>query len=166
MRLIKAQSTNLRNIKGTGLKYDIHGINRMGGETGVVVPLGNTSERPVFPEPGIIRYNTDVDAFEMYSDGSWGEIRKKEPTNIVQQNLGNGDASETVFGPLVNGDTNFPVPSAARNILVFVENVFQIATTNYVLVQNPAGKAPGWYISFSSAPDLGKPITVLHNFDK
>ena len=166
MRLMKAQSTNLRNIKGTGLKYDIHGINRMGGETGVVVPLGNTSERPVFPEPGIIRYNTDVDAFEMYSDGSWGEIRKKEPTNIVQQNLGNGDASETVFGPLVNGDTNFPVPSAARNILVFVENVFQIATTNYVLVQNPAGKAPGWYISFSSAPDLGKPITVLHNFDK
>jgi len=166
MRLIKAQSTNLRNIKGTGLKYDIHGINRMGGETGVVVPIGNTSERPVFPEPGIIRYNTDVDAFEMYSDGSWGEIRKKEPTNIVQQNLGNGDASETVFGPLVNGDANFPVPSAARNILVFVENVFQIATTNYVLVQNPAGKAPGWYISFSSAPDLGKPITVLHNFDK
>lgn len=166
MRLIKAQSTNLRNIKGTGLKYDIHGINRMGGETGVVVPIGNTSERPVFPEPGIIRYNTDVDAFEMYSDGSWGEIRKKEPTNIVQQNLGNGDASETVFGPLVNGDANFPVPSAARNILVFVENVFQIATTNYVLVQNPVGKAPGWYISFSSAPDLGKPITVLHNFDK
>ena len=72
MRLIKAQSTNLRNIKGTGLKYDIHGINRMGGETGVVVPLGNTSKDPVFAEPGIIRYNTDVDAFEMYSDGSVG----------------------------------------------------------------------------------------------
>ena len=74
----------------------------------------------------------------------WGEIRKKEPTNIVQQNLGNGDASETVFGPLVNGDANFPVPSAARNILVFVENVFQIATTNYIQCKtlgkvNPVG---------------------------
>ena len=52
------------------------------------------------------------------------------------------------------------------NILVFVENVFQIATTNYTFVQNPAGKAPGFYISFSSAPDVGKPVTVLHNFDK
>ena len=166
MRLIKAQSTNLRNIKGDGLKYDIHGISRMGGETGIVVPIGSTSERPVFAEPGMIRYNTDVDAFEMYSSGNWGEIRKKEPTEIVQQNLGNGDGNETVFGPLVNGDANFPVPSAARNILVFVENVFQIATTNYTLVQNPAGKPAGYYISFSSAPDVGKPVTVLHNFDK
>lgn len=166
MRLMKAQSTNLRSIKGTGLKYDIHGINRMGGVTGLVVPIGDTSERPVFAEPGMIRYNTEFDAFEMYSEGSWGEVRKKAPTEIVQQNLGNGDANETIFGPLVNGDTNFPVPSAARNILVFVENVFQIATTNYTLVQNPAGKVDGWYISFSSAPDVGKPITVLHNFDK
>ena len=24
----------------------------------------------------------------------------------------------------------------------------------------------GWYLEFSSAPDIGKPITVLHNFDK
>lgn len=166
MRLIKAQSTNLRNIKGTGIKYDVNGINRLGGIDSVVVPIGNTSERATFPENGMMRYNTDVDAFEIYADGSWGEVRKKEPTEIVQQNLGNGDSTETVFGPLVNGDSNFPAPSAARNILVFVENVFQIATTNYTLIQNPAGKAPGWYLSFSSAPDTGKPITVLHNFDK
>jgi len=26
--------------------------------------------------------------------------------------------------------------------------------------------ADGWYIKFGSAPDLAKPITVLHNFDK
>tara|TARA_B100000900_G_C20459098_1_gene666436 strand:+ start:119 stop:619 length:501 start_codon:yes stop_codon:yes gene_type:complete len=166
MRLIKAQSTNLRNIRGTGIKFDINGLGRIGGEKAMVVPIGSTSERPVFAEAGQIRYNTDVDAFEMYSAGNWGEIRKKEPTEIVQQNLGNGDGNETVFGPLVNGDANFPVPSAARNILVFVENVFQIATTNYTLVQNPAGKAAGYYISFSSAPDVGKPVTVLHNFDK
>ena len=70
MRLMKAQSTNLRSIKGTGLKYDIHGINRMGGVTGLVVPIGDTSERPVFAEPGMIRYNTEFDAFEMYSEGS------------------------------------------------------------------------------------------------
>jgi|TARA_B110000908_G_C10265935_1_gene463934 hypothetical protein len=166
MRLMKAQSTNLRSIAGTGMKYDINGINRMGGETGIVVPLGDTAARPTFPEAGMMRYNTDVDAFEIYADGAWGEVRKKEPGNIVQQNLGNGDASETVFGPLVNGDINFPTPAAARNILVFIENVFQIATTNYTIVQNPAGKAAGWYVSFGSAPDTGKPITVLHNFDK
>jgi len=166
MKLIKAQSTNLRSIEGKGMKYDINNIIRMGSEVAMVVPVGDQASRPVFSEEGMLRYNTTVEAFEMYSSGAWGEVRKKEPTEIVQQNLGNGDASETVFGPLVNGDANFPAPKTAKNILVFVENVFQIAGTNYTLVQNPAGKAPGFYLSFSSAPDLGKPVTVLHNFDK
>ena len=96
-------------------------------------------------------------------------MRFKEPNQnpgITQQNLGNGDAVETVFGPLDSGDPDFPIPDAAQNVLVFVENVFQISGTNYTLEQNPAGKADGWYIKFSSAPDLAKPITVLHNFDK
>jgi hypothetical protein len=49
---------------------------------------------------------------------------------------------------------------------VFVENVFQVSGTNYSLTQNPSGKTAGWYIEFTSPPDAGKPITVLHNFDK
>ena len=30
------------------------------------------------------------------------------------------------------------------------------------------GKArpTGYYLEFSSAPDLGKPVTAIHNFDK
>lgn len=61
-----------------------------------------------------------------------------------------------------------------KTFLVFVENVFQISTTNYSLEQSVSGSltgpgapyADGWYIKFTSAPDLAKPITVLHNFDK
>jgi len=51
-------------------------------------------------------------------------------------------------------------------VLVLVESVFQISGTNYSLAQNPASKQAGWYIRFSSAPPVGKPVTVLHNFDK
>ena len=166
MRLIKAQSTNLRNIKGRGVKYDIYNTIQLDSEVGAVMPTGNTYYRGDFPVNGTLRYNTDTEAFEGYANGTWKQIRRVEPTSIVQQNLGNGDASETLFGPLDSGDIETPVPSAAQNVLVFVENVFQIATTNYTLVQNPAGKIAGWYIQFSSAPDLGKPVTVLHNFDK
>ena len=164
MRLIKAQSTQLRNIKGTGIKYDINSIGRIAAKKQWLF-IGSTSKDPYLQKQDRL----DIIQMQMLlkcNPGNWGEIRKKEPTEIVQQNLGNGDANETIFGPLVNGDANFPAPSAARNILVFVENVFQIATTNYTLVQNPAGKTPGFYISFSSAPDVGKPVTVLHNFDK
>ena len=34
------------------------------------------------------------------------------------------------------------------------------------VIQNPAGKPAGWYIYFSEAPPVGKPVTVIHNFDK
>ena len=60
----------------------------------------------------------------------------------------------------------YPVPVAAENVLVFVENVFQISTTNYTLEQNPSGYAAGWYVVFGTAVPTGKPVTVLHNFDK
>ena len=168
MRLLKAQSTNLRNIVGKGVKYDINDQVILESDNVVLVPKGTTAQRPATPVNGHARYNTTDNEFEFYQDSAWRKVRYKEPNSvgITQQNLGNGDSSETVFGPLVNGDINFPAPAAARNILVFVENVFQIATTNYTIVQNPAGKAAGWYVSFGSAPDTGKPITVLHNFDK
>ena len=68
-------------------------------------------------------------------------MRFKEPNQdpgITQQNLGNGDATAVVFGPLASGDAAYPVPAAAQNVLVHVENVFQVATTNYTLAQNPA----------------------------
>jgi hypothetical protein len=118
--------------------------------------------------------NIDDNEFEAYQNGAWRELRYKEPGSIVQQNLGNGDATETVFGPLNSGDTDFPVPAAAQNVMVYIENVFQISTTNYTLEQSVSGSltgpnapyANGWYIKFTSAPPLAKPITVLHNFDK
>jgi len=270
MRLIKAQNTNLRNITGKGVKYDINDQVIVDSTNVMLVAKGTTAQRPTTPINGHIRYNTDDEQFEAYQNGAWRELRFKEPNQdpgIVQQNLGSGDAVETIFGPLASGDADFPVPTAAQNILVFVENVFQISGTNYTLVQNPGGSLiinsidsidgvtgyptvttttahgletgdligvsgvetdpddnlellnvgddssspssvqvtkvdadsieihidvtggvpgnyiansgkiytagsvtgpylPGWYLQFTSAPDLDKPITVLHNFDK
>lgn len=262
MRLLKAQNTNLRNIYGKGVRYDTNDQVILDSNNVMLVPKGTTAERPSNPTNGHLRYNTDLNELEVYQESSWRSVRFKEPNNdpgIVQQNLGNGDAAETLFGPLDSQDpnTDFTAPSAAQNILVFVENVFQISTTNYTLVQNPgttltitgivsvgttttiqlsgphglttgdsvyiegvetdpddnieflntddstspgvhgvvsapsatqlelavdttsgipanytanSGRIitylPGWYIQFTSAPDLDKPITVLHNFDK
>lgn len=168
MRLLKAQSTNLRNIKGKGVIYDINDQVVLDSSNVLLVPKGSESQRPSTPENGHVRYNSDDNEFEFYANGAWREVRYKEPSQvgITQQNLGNGDAVETIFGPLDSGDADFPVPAAAQNILVFVENVFQISGTNYNLVQNPTGFASGYYLEFTSAPDAGKPITVLHNFDK
>ena len=176
MRLLKAQNTNRRTIYGRGVQFDIDDQVYMESTNSIRVPKGTTAERPANPENGHFRYNTTDNRFEVYENGSWAGVRGVTPVlvGITQQSLGNGDATETVFGPLASGDPEFPVPAAAQNVLVFVENVFQIATTNYTLEQSSSGNlsgpnspyADGWYIKFGSAPDLAKPITVLHNFDK
>jgi hypothetical protein len=176
MRLLKAQNTNLRNIYGKGVKYDVNGQVVMDTTNVMLVPKGTTDEFVSSPVSGHMRYNTDLNEIQVYSESEWRSVRYKEPNNdpgIVQQNLGNGDASEVLFGPLNSQDPNttYTAPAAAQNILVFVENVFQVANNNYTLVQNPtvgdnAPYALGYYLQFTSAPDLAKPITVLHNFDK
>ena len=267
MRLIKAQNTNLRNIYGKGVKYDVNDQVILDSTNTVLVPSGTTAQRPSSPVNGHLRYNTTDARFEIYENNKWDGLKVAAPSTaapILQQNLGSGDAVETIFGPLDSGDTFYPVPAAAQNVLVFVENVFQISGTNYTLVQNPGARntitsivsigattvietatahgfttddliyvsgvestiddavenlntddssspgshtitsipsttrieiavdtaggnlanyvsgtgfilksgtstgpyLPGYYLQFTSAPDLDKPITVLHNFDK
>jgi len=275
MRLIKAQNTNLRNIYGKGVKYDIDDQVIMDSTNSVLVPKGTTATRPAnaaSENGGHLRFNTTLDGagetigFEVYYDNAWRRLRFKEPNQnpgIVKQTLGFGDAVETFFGPLDSQDPDYPVPAAAQNIFVFVENVYQLPDTNYTLFQNPAltntiasivstgattviqtatnhgysaddlvyiedvdsggdncenlntpGASPtsfniasipaanqievevdttggntanyvassgtvkrassidgqfypdGWYVQFTSAVDLSKPVTVLHNFDK
>lgn len=168
MRLLKAQNTNQRSIIGKGVKYQIDEEIVFDSNNSILIPKGNTSERPAAAANGHVRYNTETNQLEAYADGIWKDLRFNEPNpiGITQQNLGNGDAVETSFGPLDSGDPNFPVPEEPQNVFVFVENVFQIAGTNYNLSQNPPGLVEGFYIEFTSPPDAGKPVTVLHNFDK
>jgi len=148
MRLLKAQNTNLRNIYGKGVKYDIDDQVILDSNNVVLVPKGTTAQRPANPTNGHLRYNTSLNELEVYQQSSWRSVRYKEPNNdpgIVQQNLGNGDATITLFGPLDSQDpnTDYTAPAAAQNVLVLVENVFQISTTNYTLVQNPSSTGTG-----------------------
>jgi hypothetical protein len=220
MRYVKRQTTNRATVNGKGIIFDVNGQVVMDSTDMMLVPKGTDANVVTSYTEGHIRYNTDSNEFECYQNGALRKMRFKEPTTITQQSLGNGDATITMFGPLDSGDTDYVEPAAAQNVLVLVENVFQLATTNYALVQNPssastgqeitagsfvtsteyiitttgttnftligaANSSPGtvftatgagsgdgtarptgYYLEFTSAPDVGKPVTVLHNFDK
>lgn len=184
MRLLKAQNTNLRSITGKGVQYGIDDLVTVDSTNSMIVPKGTDAQMPASNVNGMLRYNTDDDQFEAYQNGAWREIRFKEPNQdpgITWQNLGNGDATETVFGELNSGDTDFPAPDSADNILVLIENVIQIPTTNYTIHQTAeittggAEEGPnapytasdtGWWIKFTSPVPLGKPVTIIHNLDK
>ena len=167
MRFLRRQSTNARGIYGNkDIRRDINGQVVLDSTDMMLVPTGTTAQKITSPVNGHMRYNTTTNVFENYQAGSWAPIRRFEPASIVMQSLGNGNDVETKFGPLNNGDTYNPAPAAAQNLIVIVENVFQIPTTNYTLEQNPSGYAAGWYVVFGTAVPTGKPVTVLHNFDK
>jgi len=156
MRFVKQQQLNTKNVSDSSVSAKANGHIVLDTTYALRVPTGSTSQRPEFPENGQIRYNTDLNEFEVYVNNSWEINRTNRPATITIQNLGAGDAVETQFGPLS------PIPSTAANVLVLVENVVQIADVNYTLYQ---GGQNEYYIQFDSAVPLGKDVTVIHGFD-
>jgi hypothetical protein len=131
---------------------------------GLRIPKGTTAERPQLSgvrnpngANGFIRYNTTTNSIEAYIDGVWEVVRAPGATAITKQTLGPGDEIQTTFGPLVQ------IPSSENNIMVYVENVFQISDTNYNLVDNYLGSG-NTYIVFTSPIPFGKYITIYFGF--
>ncbi len=131
---------------------------------GMMLPKGTTAQRPQLTtvrQPtdanGTIRYNTSLNIIEAYVGGTWVVVASPVASAITKQTLGPGNGVETVFGPL---NTSFVTSYSASsdNIIVLVENVMQISTTNYSVQQSVSGSltgpgapyADGWYVKFTS----------------
>jgi hypothetical protein len=167
MKFLKKLQLAKKNLTDDRIAVDANSLVYFESTNAMKLPIGTTNQQPgqsgntiTSPANGMVRYNSDTNQLEAYQNSAWRNVRFKEATAITQQTAGTGNGTETKFGPLS------PIPTAAQNVLVLVENVMQIATTNYTLVQNPGGYAAGWYISFTSAVPIGKPVTVLHGFDQ
>jgi hypothetical protein len=131
-------------------------INAKGG---MMLPKGTTAERPQLSsvrQPtdanGTIRYNTSTSSIEAYVGGAWEVVRAPGASSITKQTLGPGDDTAVTFGTLTL------TPSSADNIIVLVENVMQISTTNYTLTSSNTN------ITFTSPVPLGKYITIYFGF--
>jgi hypothetical protein len=106
---------------------------------------------------------------------SWEIVKAPSSTAISRSNLGPGDAVERFFGPLNSTFTN-SFTASGDNIIVLVENVFQIWVTNFNIVQNPAGTPDaafyegastyptGYYLEFNDPVPIGKMVTVYYGF--
>ena len=167
MKFLKKLQLAKKNVTDDRIAVDANSLVYFESTNAMKLPIGTTNQQPgqsgntvTSPANGMVRYNSSTNELEAYQNSAWRNVRFKETTTITQQSAGTGDGAETKFGPLS------PVPTAAQNVLVLVENVIQISTTNYTLVQNPGGYAAGWYIAFTSAVPVGKPVTVLHGFDQ
>jgi hypothetical protein len=149
MKFLKTKNISQFSINDRALIYYPAGngpgnrvvVNANGG---MMLPKGTTAQRPQLTgvrQPtdanGTIRYNTTIPALEAYVGGAWVTVASPFAAAITKQTLGPGDGVSTIFGPL-NTAYAASYAASADNILVLVENVMQISTTNFNIFQNPS----------------------------
>jgi hypothetical protein len=184
MKFLKQKNISKFNISDQTLFANQYGRAVMNLTGGLRLPKGTTAQRPQGTSPGddpvrtlsgadgFIRYNTDSNEIEAYIDGDWVTVRAAATSAITKQTLGPGNYEEELFGPLEID------PKDEDNIIVLVENVFQISDTNFIIVENPPGLAKatygsviegqpypsGIYLKFSEAVPLDKNVTIYFGY--
>jgi hypothetical protein len=155
MRFLKTLTLNRRAIYDDRLAIDTASGVIMNTPNNLLIPKGTTLARPASPVNGMIRYNTDLNTpygeFEVYQGSSWRVVRFKESNGVTLQDAGTGDDVSTIFGPLTpdpfdnayQAGVTWDAAQIAKNLTVVVENVYQIGTVNFEVVQNPSSTGTG-----------------------
>lgn len=122
-------------------------VELVSSSSAIRIPTGPTSLRPEEAVNGQMRFNTDIDRFEIFND-RWYQIAVTGNAAIVKdQFTGDGDTTEFTLSL---------IPPGELSLLVFVGNVFQNPMDAFTILGNK--------ITFVTAPPLGQTIVVLHNF--
>ena len=116
------------------------GLVTISGTAGIIIPAGNTAQRPGSAVTSTLRVNTQLEQLEYYSGSAWVSAAGAAITN---QTL-NGDGSNTVF----TLDTSTTTAAA----LIMLNGVVQIPTTAYSVSTTT--------LTFTEAPASGDVIDV------
>jgi hypothetical protein len=170
MKFLKQKSLSKFTPNDQTLFTNHYGRSVMNLRGALRLPKGTTVERPdetglrtLGGSDGFIRYNTQSQSIEALIAGVWEVVRAPGPSAIRIQTLGPGDDNDTIFGPLLQVP---PVPADgdnSYNIIVLVENVFQLPGTNYDILYNHLGSGNA-YIEFTSPVPFDKNITIFFGF--
>lgn len=118
------------------------------GSTSVVIPSGSSAQRPDTPVFGQFRFNTDTALLEFFNGSAFIPLASAGGVSYTVDQFV-GDGSTTVF-------TMSEAESITTQVLVFVGSIYQDPYSAYTL-------DGGFDITFTSAPPLGEPISVIHS---
>jgi len=116
----------------------------------MVVPAGDSADRPDSPVFGSFRYNTEIGALEFFNGTVFKTVSIAGEVDIVVDSF-LGDGSTTTFTMTVEA-TN------AEQIIVFVGSIYQQPTVTYSITG-----ISNIDITFTSPPPEGEPINIIHN---
>jgi hypothetical protein len=118
------------------------------GSSGVVLPAGGSALRPDAPRFGLIRYNTDLGAVEFFNGSAFVQLGAAGAiTYTVDNFIGDGSTLTFALSASVSGDDQ---------VIVFVGSIYQTPTTAYTITGGGLDD-----ITFTSAPPVGEPISVI-----
>lgn len=133
MRFVKRLNLDRQNPTDKTFAVEIDGRITTDSSAQMQMPAGSTGQRAEPYSNGQIRYNNDANELEAYINGQWELLRTRRQGNIQFQTIASGDYVNTIYGPLsYRQDPNKP-----QNVFIFVENVYQIPSVNYNLVNDP-----------------------------
>lgn len=99
--------------------------------SGLIIPVGNTDQRPVSPVTGTLRWNTDLERAEIYDGVEWDQVASDVSFQLI-----------TPDGSSLNYVLDRPATSAA--VLVITNGIVQTPTVSYTVAGN--------ILSFTEAP--------------
>jgi hypothetical protein len=137
MKFYKRVSADLSNVRGNKLAVEEDGRGIIDTTASLRMPRGTNAQRPTDTTTGQVRQNTNLQELETIVRTTWERIRTVRPATITVQNLGSGNYYSNIFGPL-NVSYQPSYDEGAANIMVYVDNVFQIPGTNYDLTTDPS----------------------------
>lgn len=108
----------------TGGLIGPNGTVTFGGVGQTRIPAGTTAQRASSPVEGMIRYNTDLQQFEGYSNGSWGIIGNGAGAILFEATV-----TATQGQTLITSPTGYIL--GGRNLTVYVNGSRQIYNVNY-----------------------------------
>jgi hypothetical protein len=113
---------------------------KIGTTNSILMPVGNTAQRPGTPVTGMMRFNTTLDVLEFYDSNSWTPASSE--FTVITADEFNGDGSTLAF--TLSSD------STTAGTVVSINGVVQIPTTAY--------SVSGTTLTFTEAPEVNDVI--------
>jgi hypothetical protein len=132
------------NITDTTISSTVANLVTFGGTSGIILPAGNTDQRPSPATTATIRFNTTNTSLEIWDGSNW--VSGTGDISVITNQTLTGDGSTTVF--------NLDQSATSESILVSINGVLQTPGVDYTTSSSPD------IITFTTAPAGGDVIQV------
>ena len=119
-----------------------NGVVSINTTTGLILPVGNTAQRPSPASTGTTRFNSTTGLIEVYNGNSW---------NSTSQSVTN----QTLYGNGSNTTFTLGRSTTTAGALIMINGVTQVPDQSYIMDPNPSTN-----LVFSEAPDPGDIIDI------